>query len=72
VVVRYIAGVDPSLRVLLKNPFAGPTPTYYIWCDKCGENKYIRVGKPTVSHRDHCRRILVRDWNEEMSADENL
>lgn len=72
VVVKYVAGMDKSLRQLSKCPFAGPTPTYYILCDKCGRHAYIRLVKPTAEHRDRCRGLLVRHWNHEVSSHASL
>ena len=61
--VKYIAGLGRGILELSKNPFAGGMPTYYICCDKCGKSDFIRLRMQTVTHRDKCKRDLIKRWN---------
>lgn len=62
--IKYIVGMDRRTAARVGNPFAGPTPAYYIHCKNCGENLAVRLKKATVEHRDACKRVLVTNWNE--------
>lgn len=65
--VKYICGFGGGLSEVVKNPFAGSTPAYYIQCGKCGESLCIRLKMQTVQHRDKCKRELVKSWNRRVT-----
>ena len=62
--IKYIVRMDRRTAARIGNPFAGPTPAYYIHCKNCGENFAVRLKKATVEHRDACKRILITSWND--------
>ena len=65
--VKYICGFGGGLKKIVKNPFAGSMPAYYILCCECGENMYIRLNRMDVKHRDKCKRDLIKAWNRRVS-----
>lgn len=62
--IKYICGFGGGIDKIVKNPFAGSMPTYYIQCDNCGKNMAVRLRMSTAQHRDKCKRDLIRAWNK--------
>ena len=67
--VKYVCGFGGGLGDLVKNPFAGSMPAYYIKCDTCGKRMCVRLKRPNAQHRDKCKRDLIRAWNRRVDQE---
>ena len=61
--IKYICGLGGGLAKMSKNPFAGPMPKYYIFCENCGKSMIAEITATTITQRDKKKIELARAWN---------
>ena len=61
--IEYVCSLSPDLVKLVKNPFAGSTPCYYVQCE-CGSKDHVRVDSAVHYDREKAVKKLAHRWNK--------
>lgn len=67
--ISYITGIGKSIQVMMKHPFAGTNPTWYILCGYCGHNMATRYNRGTYEEQQKAKRYLIKAWNDRREVD---
>ena len=66
--IKYICGMDRTVRQAARNPFAGSYPAWYIMCE-CGNNMLMRCKRASFDDMQKVLTRLGREWNKQMTGE---